>query len=158
MPTDTALRDHLVYLLKGGGAHTDFNSALGDFQPDFYGVRPTGSPHSAWELLEHMRIAQGDILEFVRNPKHVSPEFPRGYWPPAPSPPSEQAWDQSVEAFRNDLRALIQLAQSAPDLFETVPHGEGQTILRELLLAADHNAYHLGQLVLVRRLLGAWQG
>ncbi|HEX4808423.1 MAG TPA: DinB family protein [Bryobacteraceae bacterium] len=158
MSTNPALRDHVVYLLKAGGAHTDFDSAVSEFRANLLGVRAPGSPHSAWELLEHMRIAQWDILEFVRDPKHVSPEFPGGYWPKTPAPSNDEAWRHSVEAFRSDLGALIEMAQNAPDLFATVPHGEGQTILRELLLAADHNAYHLGQLVLVRRLLGAWQG
>ena len=110
-----------------------------------------------WRLLEHMRIAQWDILEFTRDPKHVSPEFPAGYWPSAPAPAMEGDWDKSVEAFRADLDAMAALvANESADLFARIPHGDGQTILREALLVADHNAYHLGEFVLLRRLLGAW--
>lgn len=154
MPTNQSLREHLLYLLKDGGAHLDFETALKDFPADLRGQRPEGAPHSPWELLEHLRIAQWDILEFSRNPKHVSPEFPAGYWPAKPEPPSLSAWDRSVESFRSDLAALCDLvADKSTDLFTKIPHGDGQTILREALLAADHNSYHLGQLVLARRLL-----
>jgi hypothetical protein len=123
------------------------------------GKKPRGSPYTPWQLLEHMRIAQWDILEFSRNPEHVSPEFPGGYWPEIAAPPAKPAWDKSVRSFRSDLDAIRKLvANPKTDLFARIKHGEGQTILREALLAADHNAYHLGQLVLVRRLLGAWKG
>jgi len=116
-------------------------------------------PHTPWRLLEHLRIAQWDILEFSRNPKHVSPSFPDGYWPRSDAPPDAAAWDRSVAAFRADLKAMQDLvADPATDLFALLPHGEGQTILREALLVADHNAYHLGQLVMLRRALGAWDG
>jgi hypothetical protein len=104
-----------------------------------------------------MRIAQWDILEFSRNPKHKSPEFPRGYWPRTQSPPDDTAWDKSIQSFRDDLEALCALVDDkSTDLFAKIPHGDGQTILREALLAADHNAYHLGEVVLLRRILGAW--
>ena len=152
-----ALREHLLYLLGGGGAHPDFEKAVAGLPPELRGVRPAGLPHSPWRLLEHMRIAQWDILEFSRNPRHVSPEFPEGYWPQGDAPPDAAAWDRSVAAFRADLRAMGDLvADPATDLFAPIPHGDGQTILREALLVADHNAYHLGQLVVVRRALGAW--
>ncbi|MGH9736386.1 MAG: DinB family protein, partial [Candidatus Acidiferrales bacterium] len=121
------------------------------------GVRPTGSPHSLWELLEHARIAQWDILEFSRDPKHVSPDFPSGYWPESPAPPSEAAWDKSAKDLLSDMEAMRKLLEETKDLLAAIPHGSGQTVLREALLAADHNAYHLGQFVLVRRLLGAWE-
>lgn len=157
MKSDQALREHLVHLLRGGGAHLDFDKAIGGLPAALRGVRPGGLPHSPWRLLEHMRLAQWDILEFCHNPRHVSPEFPDGYWPQEDSP-SDAAWDRSVEAFRADLKAMQRLvADPATDLFAKIPHGDGQTILREALLVADHNAYHLGQLVVVRRLLGAWQ-
>jgi hypothetical protein len=108
-------------------------------------------------VLEHLRIAQRDILEFSRNPKHVSPDFPAGYWPAGDAPPDDAAWDRSVAAFRADLKAMQDLvADPKTDLFARIPHGQGQTILREALLVADHNAYHLGQLIVVRRALGAW--
>jgi hypothetical protein len=157
MSHDRALRDHLLYLLRGGGAHLDFEAAIADLPPKLRGGKPAGLPHTPWRLLEHMRICQWDILEFSRNPKHVSPQFPVGYWPAGDAPPDDAAWDRSVESFRADLKAMQDLvADPATDLFARIPHGDGQTILREALLVADHNAYHLGQLVTVRRLLGAW--
>jgi DinB superfamily len=158
MAGDQALREHLLYLLRGGGGHLDFDAAVADLPVALRGTKPAGVPHSPWRLVEHMRIAQWDILEFCRNPKHVSPAFPEGYWPQGDAPPSPTAWDQSIEAFRADLQAMQNLvAEPSTDLFARIPHGEGQTILREALLVADHNAYHLGQLVIVRRALGAWQ-
>jgi hypothetical protein len=155
MNHDRSLRDHLRALLDSDNAHLRFEDALKDFPPALRGERPAGSAHSAWELLEHLRIAQWDILEFSRDAGHVSPEFPKGYWPSSATPPNEKAWDDSVAAFRSDLAALLALAEDeSNDLHAPLPHGTGQTLLRELLVAADHNAYHLGQLVLVRRLLG----
>ena len=157
MEKDKALRQHLLDLLKGGNAHATIQDALEDFPAELRGKRPKGAPHSPWELLEHMRIAQWDILEFSRDPDHKSPNFPDGYWPPKPEPPDEKAWDRSVKGFCQDLNSLCALVgDDATDLYARIPHGEGQTILREALLTADHNAYHLGQLVLLRRALGAW--
>jgi uncharacterized damage-inducible protein DinB len=158
MKQNQALREHLVVLLTEDSAHLKFDAAVRDLPAELRGKRPKGAEHSPWELLEHMRITQRDILEFSRNPKHVSPAFPEGYWPKEPAPASEKAWEQSVKAFRGDLEAMAKLvADQEVDLFAKIPHGSGQTILREALLAADHNSYHLGQLVLVRRLLGAWK-
>ena len=152
-----ALREHLLYLLRGGGAHLSFEAAVRGLPPELRAVKPAELPHSAWQLLEHLRIAQWDILEFSRNPKHVSPEFPSGYWPPTDTPADQGVWEKSLAGFRADLKAMQKLvANPRTDLFARIPHGEGQTILREALLVADHNAYHLGQLVLLRRLLGAW--
>ena len=157
MDNDQALREHLLYLLRGGGAHLNFDAAIADLPPELRGSRVPGVPHTAWRLLEHLRIAQWDILEFSRNPRHVSPPFPTGYWPEGDAPPDPTAWDRTVAAFRADLRAMEDLvADPATDLFARIPHGDGQTVLREALLLADHNAYHLGQLVVVRRALGAW--
>ena len=151
------LRREVRELLDGGHAHPDFEAAIAGLPADLRGAKPPGLPHTPWRLLEHMRIAQWDILRFSVDPGHVSPEFPAGYWPVGDAPPDEAAWDRSVAAFRSDLKAMIDLAcDPATDLFAPIPHGQGQTILREALLVADHNAYHLGQLVLVRRLLGAW--
>lgn len=151
------LRDHLLYLLRGGGAHLNFDKAIADLPPALRGARPASVPHTPWRLLEHLRIAQWDILEFCRNPHHVSPSWPDGYWPEGDAPPNVAAWNRSVKAFRADLKAMQELvADPATDLFARIPHGESQTILREALLVADHNAYHLGQLVVVRRALGAW--
>lgn len=155
--SDQALRDHVLYLLKGGGAHLNFEQAIGDLPEDLRGAKVEGVPHTAWRLLEHMRICQWDILEFSRNAEHVSPEFPDGYWPETDGPPDAEAWNKSVEAFRADMQAMIDLvADPGTDLFAPIPHGDGQTILREALLVADHNAYLLGQLVFLRRCLGAW--
>ncbi len=157
MKNETVLREHLLELLRGGGAHLDFEAAIADLPVKLRGSKPAGVPHTPWRLVEHMRIAQWDILEFCRNPEHVSPKFPDGYWPDGDDPPAPAAWDRSVDSFRADLRAMQDLVpDSSKDLFVPIPHGDGQTILREALLVADHNAYHLGQLVTVRRALGAW--
>lgn len=156
--SDQALREHVLYLLHGGGAHLNFDQAIADLPVELRGAKVSGVPHTAWRLLEHLRICQWDILEFSRNSEHVSPDFPDGLWPDGDAPPSDEAWDQSVEAFRADLQAMIDLVSDPDtDLFASIPHGEGQTILREALLVADHNAYHLGQLVFLRRCLGAWE-
>jgi hypothetical protein len=159
MGTDqmAVLRQQLLFLLSKGDAHLDFDKAIAGLPPELRGRKPPNVPHSPWMLLEHLRIAQWDILEFSRNPRHVSPPFPEGYWPAGDAPPNASAWDRSVDAFRAGLRAMQDLvADPATDLFTPLAHGQGQTILREALLLADHNAYHLGQLVVIRRLLGAW--
>jgi hypothetical protein len=159
MAKDAALREHLVSLLTGGNAHTTFEDAVKNMPAEQRGKRPKGAEHSPWQLLEHLRIAQWDILEFSRDAKHKSPKWPEEYWPKSPVPPDEKAWDKSVRAFRRDLKTLCALVSDPnTDLYAKIPHGDGQTILREVLLTADHNAYHLGQLVLVRKLLGAWKG
>jgi hypothetical protein len=157
MDRDRMLRDHVLYLLRGGGAHLNFDKAMAGLPAKLRGAKPAGVPHTPWRLLEHMRLAQLDILEFSRNPRYVSPEFPEGYWPKSDAPPNAKAWDASIKAFHMDLKAMEDLVDDPnTDLFARIPHGEGQTILREALLVADHNAYHLGQLVAVRRMLGAW--
>jgi hypothetical protein len=152
-----ALRDHVVELLEKGNAHATFDAAVRDFPAEWRGKKPPRAEHTAWQLLEHLRIAQWDILEFSRKAKHVSPKWPDGYWPPTPAPPDEKAWDKSVRRFRANLKAMQKLvADKGNDLLAPLAHGDGQTLLREALLLADHNAYHVGQLVLVRRLLGIW--
>lgn len=158
MSQDQQLREHVLYLLRGGGAHLDFEKAVEGLQVELRGAKPADIPHSPWRLLEHLRICQWDILEYSRNPEHVSPEFPDGYWPDSDAPPSDDAWDKSVEAFHADLQAMQYLVNDpATDLMVQIPHGQpGHTILREALLVADHNAYHLGQLVVLRRAIGAW--
>ena len=151
------LREHLAYLLKGGGAHIHFMDAVEGFPEAKRGAFIAGLPHTGWQLLEHSRIAQWDILEFSRNAKHVSPGFPEGYWPKTPGPPDEAAWAEAVEGFKRDLGQMISLVKNPKtDLYARIPHGQGETILREALLVADHNAYHLGQLVDLRRALGEW--
>jgi hypothetical protein len=158
MNADNGLREHVLYLLRDGGAHLNFDQAVAGLRAELRGVCPRGLPHSCWQIVEHMRIAQWDILEFCRNPSHLSPKFPEGYWPEGDAPPNARAWSKCIVGFRADLKAMQDLvANCSTDLFEKIPHGQGQTILREALLVADHNAYHLGQLVVVRRLLGAWK-
>ncbi len=152
-----SLRQHLLDLLNGGHAHATFDAAVRNLPIALRGKRPRGAEHSPWEVLEHLRIAQWDILEFSRDAAHQSPAWPSGYWPATPVPPDPKAWDKSVRAFRRDLKAMCDLvADPSTDLYARIPHGDGQTILRDALLVADHNAYHLGELVLLRRLLGAW--
>ena len=153
---DKALREQLLYLLRGGGAHIHFEEALKDFPAELINRKAEGVPYTPWHLLEHMRIAQWDILEFSRSASHVSPRWPEGYWPDKGREASADDWQRSVEAFHADLRAIEELVEDpSTDLYARIPHGEGQTILREVLLVADHNAYHLGALVTLRRTLEA---
>lgn len=162
MPTmktnqDRSLRQHLVDLLKGGNAHVRFEEVIAGIPPKLRGQKPRGLPHSPWMLLEHVRIAQRDILDFSRSQNHASPDWPEGYWPKTEAPPNSAAWHGSIKNFRKDLKAMQNLvANPKTDLYARIPWGEGQTVLREALLVADHNAYHLAQLVDTRRLLGAW--
>ena len=158
MPNDKALRQHVIKLLKGGDAHIEFDRVVADFPADLQGKTPKGADHSAWELLEHLRIAQWDILDFSTNPAYKLLEWPKDYWPETAAPPDAKAWDKSVKAYGEDLKAMCALVENEKtDLFAKIPHGDGQTILREALVVADHNSYHLGQLLLLRRLLGAWK-
>ena len=158
MAESDALRQHLLDLLRGRNAHADFDAVVVDFPSRLRGVKPPGAPHTAWQLLEHMRMAQWDILEFSRNAKHKSPPWPEGYWPKTEAPPKAASWNNSLRSFRADLKAMAKLvADKKTDLFAKIPHGTGQTILREAMLIADHNSYHLGQMVLLRRLLGTWK-
>jgi hypothetical protein len=158
MTGEAILRQQLVELLGGDSAHLDFEKAIAGLPAKVRGARPAHSPHTPWRLLEHMRIAQWDILEFSRNPSHASPKWPDGYWPKDDGPPDDAAWDRSAAQFRSDLKAMQHLVTDpATDLFAPLAHGKGQTILREALLVADHNAYHLGQFVELRRALGAWK-
>ena len=151
------MREQLIELLASGHAHATFDQAVRGFPIERAGIRPNGSPYSAWELLEHMRIAQNDILRFSQSADYVSPEWPEGYWPAHPAPAKPEDWADSVRAFRDDRATFESLLRDpARDLSERFPWGDGQTLLREVLVLADHNAYHLGQLVLVRKLLGVW--
>lgn len=156
-PDDKMLRKQLVELLRGENAHVSFEKAIAGIPAESYGTRHPGQPFTLWQILEHLRIAQWDILEFSRSSKHVSPEFPKGYWPDGESPPESQSWDESVKAFGSNLKSMTRLvANPRTDLHARLPWGTGQTVLREALVLADHNAYHIGQLVLLRRLLGVW--
>ncbi len=149
-----SLRHHVINLLSQAEAHVDLQDALKNFPRDLRGRRPEGSPHTPWQLVEHIRIAQWDILEFSRSAKHKSPKWPDDYWPKTEAPPDEEAWDRSVKQIFSDLEAMCALVRNPDhDLVASIPHGDGQTLLREALLLADHNAYHLGQVVIVRRIL-----
>ncbi|PYX26655.1 MAG: ABC transporter [Acidobacteria bacterium] len=155
---DQVLRQHLLYLLKDGGAHAKFEDVIKNFPENQRGKKVENFPHTAWMLLEHMRIAQWDILEFSRNRDHASPKWPEGYWPEAEAPSSAAAWTKSLQGFRKDLKAMEDLvANPKTDLYAPIPWADGQTVLREAMLVADHNAYHLGQLVMLSRLLGSWE-
>lgn len=158
MIDDLQLREHVNYLLDGGGAHLDFDSAIEGLPPEMRGAQPDHLPHTPWRLLEHMRLCQWDILEYSRNSEHVSPNFPDGYWPDGDAPAADESWDECVERFHSDLQEMRNLVMDPEvDLLAQIPHGQpGHTVLREALLVADHNAYHLGQLVLVRKALVAW--
>ena len=136
------------------GAHLNLDEALAGFPVELRGVKPPGAPHSAWQLLEHMRLAQEDILDFSRNPKYKERAFPEGYWPASEAPPNERAWDKSIAQFRKDLLEMQELiSDTKHDLLAKIPHGTGQTLLREAMLVADHNSYHLGQLMFLRKML-----
>jgi len=157
MNSETALRTHLSRLLEWHDAHVDFDAAVKNVPPALRGRVPEGTPHSPWQLVEHIRIAQHDILDFCVNPRYEEMKWPDDYWPPSPEPPSANAWNESLAAYRQDRETLRTLVQNPEtDLSAKIPHGQGQTFLREVLLVADHTAYHVGQLVTVRQQLGIW--
>ena len=154
--SDKSLRKHVLYLLRGGSAHISFDDFVDSFPADLCNRQIDGLPYTAWQVLEHMRLAQWDILEFSRDANHVSPEFPKGYWPKPNELGSTALWQKTVDEFRNDLRQMEALVEDpSTDLHAKIPHGDGQTILREALLTADHNAYHLGVLAVMARIVKA---
>lgn len=156
-PNGTTLRQHLAHLLDWSSAHPSMSAAFDALPPPSRGRRPDNLPHSPWELLEHIRLSQRDILDFCRDAGYTAPSWPDDYWPPTPAPPSDDAWERSLAGARADCEALQTMALDPDgDLFTPIPHGDGQTLLRELLLVADHTAYHVGQVILVRRALGVW--
>jgi len=158
MDHDDLLRKQLVKLLTSSEAHADFESAIKGLPAELRGKVPEGAEHSPWQLLDHLRITQWDILDFSRNAEYKELKWPDDYWPKSPLPPDDHAWEKSVKAIRADLKEFSDLiSDKKHDLYAKIPHGDGQTLLREALLLADHNAYHVGQLVTVRRLLGAWK-
>jgi hypothetical protein len=151
---DDSIRKHVLYLLRGGGAHLSFDDFIASFPADLCNRQIEGLPYTPWQVLEHMRLAQWDILEFSRDPNHISPEFPKGYWPKPKELGTSALWQKTVDEFRNDLQAMEALVEDeATDLHAKIPHGNGQTILREALLIADHNAYHLGVLAVMSRIV-----
>jgi len=150
------VREQVIKLLRGGQAHLTLDDVLKDFPAKLRAVKPKGAPHNAWQLVEHMRLALWDILEFSRDAKHVSPPWPEGYWPKDETPPTDAAWKKSIAAIQRDIAAMEKLVENPKtDLYTKIPHGTGQNILREALLVADHNAYHVGQLMFLRRMLEA---
>lgn len=157
---ETALREQLVALLKGGQAHATISDAVADFPADRIGERPRGAPYSAWQLLEHIRITLHDLLEFATNSEYIELEWPAGYWPQDASPGAGQSWNATIKAIHADLKSFEALVQSpTSNLYATIPWGKnGETLLREVLLAADHTSYHVGELILLRRVLGIWKG
>jgi DinB superfamily len=155
--TNEPVRDHLVRLLDWGDAHVDYDAAVDGIGPEHRGKTPSGLPYSLWQLIEHIRIAQSDILDFCVNASYREKKWPDDYWPSYPAPPSDAAWDESVSSYVRDRDALKKIVRNPSiDLSAKIPHGTGQTYLREVLLVADHASYHIGQIVLVRRLLGIW--
>jgi hypothetical protein len=151
------VRAHLAAAFDWGEAHADFDKAVKGFPAELRGKTVEGLPYTAWQLIEHLRIAQHDILDFSTNPDYVEIKWPDDYWPKAAAPPDAKAWDRSVAAFRRDRARLKKLAADPKlNLSKRIPHGSGQTYMREILLVIDHNAYHVAELVMLRRLLGAW--
>jgi hypothetical protein len=149
------LIDEVVHLLQGGNAHADIKKALQNLPKALRSVKPDKLPYSIWQLLEHIRIAQWDMLEFCKDGSHQSPEWPDGYWPKETGPESDETWEKSVKQIDQDLDELINLVKTG-NLFTKIPHGDGQNILREALQVADHTAYHIAEIIVIRRLLDAW--
>ena len=157
MNPDKVLREQLLFLLRGGNAHMSFDQAVAGFPPEYVNGQPPNVSYSFWQLLEHMRIAQWDILEFTCNPEHVSPQWPEGYWPRAGEKANEIKWEKTIGDFRVDLRALQDMVgDPGTDLVAPIPHAQGYTVLREILLVADHNAYHIGEFAILRQVMGTW--
>jgi hypothetical protein len=157
MATDTALREQLLHLLHGGNAHLTFDEAVADFPAEAMNQRPPNVPYTPWHLLEHLRRAQWDILDFIRNPNYQEMKWPDDYWPAPDAGADAAAWEQTLAAFRTDLKAIADLVNDQQtDLSAKIPHGDGQTILREILLVADHNAYHIGEFAILRQVMGTW--
>ena len=157
METDTALREQLLHLLRGGNAHMTFDEAVANFPMDAINWRPPNVPYTPWHLLEHLRRAQWDILDFIRNPNYREMQWPDDYWPAPDAQADTAAWEQTIATFHADLNAIEDLVNDPQtDLSATVPHGDGQTILREILLVADHNAYHIGEFAILRQVMGTW--
>ncbi len=145
----------LIKLLKGGNAHAGFDEAIKDLPHDLRGTKPGKLPYSIWQLVEHIRIAQWDMLEFSKHEAHISPEWPDDYWVKDNAPADEAEWEKSIKQINDDREEFIRLLTSE-DIYKRIPHGEGQSILREALQIADHNAYHVAEIIVIRRLLGAW--
>ena len=157
MDPDKLVREQLLFLLGGGNAHMSFDQAVAEFPLEYINRLPPNVPYTPWHLLEHMRIAQWDILEFIRNPEYLSPEWPEGYWPPQDEQADEFRWEQTLRDFRADLRAFQEMVEDpGTDLFAPLPHAQDYTVLREILVVADHNAYHIGEFAILRQVMETW--
>jgi len=155
---DVVMREQLVELLQGKGAHLSFEDAIAGLPAKMRGVKPPGMPHTIWRLVEHMRIAQWDILEFSKDGRHKSPKWPDGYWPDGDAPQNAKQWNDTIKQFKADLKEMIRMVKdNKVDLLAPIPGGQGQTVFREAMLVADHNSYHIGQIVMLRRVLGVWE-
>lgn len=157
MKANEVVRRELLALLDGGNAHMSFDEAVADFPPDFINKKPPNTPYSFWHFVEHLRITQWDILEFVRNPRHVSPDYPAGYRPAPESKTDAAGWRKSCDGFRVDIEALREMVRDETlDLLVPIPHAPGYNIFREILLAVDHNAYHIGEIAIMRQIMDIW--
>jgi hypothetical protein len=149
------LVDELIKLLRGGNAHADLRDALNKLPAKLRGVKPDGLPYSIWQLVEHIRIAQWDMVQFCIDADHKSPKWPDEYWPDESNPESDEAWDKSIQQINDDLGEFIKLLKEG-DIYKKLPHGTGQSILLEALQIADHTSYHTGEIIALRRMLKAW--
>ena len=157
MDIDTIVREQLRALLEGGNAHMTFDEAIANFPREQMNTKPQNVPYTPWQLLEHIRMAQWDILEFIRNPQYISPPWPEGYWPAESVQADESAWEKTLASFRADQYRLLEMvADPKVNLYTPIPHGDGQTILQEILVVADHNAYHIGEFATYRQVMGTW--
>jgi hypothetical protein len=157
MSSDQVVRQQLLALLEGGNAHMTFEQAVADYPSEHFNSRPDNVSYTPWHILEHLRIAQWDILEFIRNPDHVSPEWPAGYWPDTNDTADLTQWQKTINTFLADKQALRDIvADPATDLYEQIPHAPGYNIFREILVVSDHNAYHIGEFAILRQVMGTW--
>lgn len=157
MGSEQIMREQLLALLHGGHAHMTFDAAVAEFPLDSINRKPPNVPYTPWHLLEHIRLAQWDILEFIRNPAHVSPDWPAGYWPPAEARADAGQWQQTIAAFRADLKSLEDIVTNPEtDLFAPLPHGMPYTIFREIMVVANHNSYHIGEFAILRQVMNTW--
>ena len=157
MHTDQIMREQLLAVLRGGHAHMEFDQAVAGFPANYMNRKPPNVPYTPWHLLEHLRLTQWDILEFIRNPDHISPDWPAGYWPPAEAQADEAQWQRTITAFRTDLAALEALAANPEtDLFAPLPQGLPYTIFREIMVVANHNSYHIGEFAILRQVMNSW--
>jgi len=157
MTSDQVVREQLLALLNGGNAHMNFEQAVTDFPAEHFNTRPDNVAYTPWHILEHLRIAQWDILEFIRNPDHISPDWPKGYWPDPAEESDQNQWKETISAFLSNLGSLRSLVKdSGVDLYAPIPHAPNYTIFREILVVSDHNAYHIGEFAILRQVMSTW--